>query len=59
MGKKYIVGKGENTIKPFPNKALSLLVCSTSLLKTQWKKEDMFVTSNFSFSHSVVYAFRD
>ena len=28
-------------------------VCSTSLLKTLLEKEKLFVTSNFSFSHSV------
>ena len=32
-----------------------LLVCSTSLLKTLWKKEKLLVTSNFSFSHNVSY----
>ena len=32
-------------------------VCSTSLLKTLWKKEKLLVTSNFSISHSVFYPF--
>ena len=32
-------------------------VCSTSLLKTQWEKEKLLVTGNFSFSHSVCYPF--
>ena len=32
-------------------------VCRTSLLKTLWEKEKLFVTSNFSFSHSVFYPF--
>ena len=27
--------------------------CSTSLLKTQSEKEELLVTSNFSFSHSI------
>ena len=36
-----------------------LRVCSTSLLKTQWEKEKLLVTSNFSFSHSVFYPFRE
>ena len=27
----------------------------TNLLKTQWEKEKLLVTSNFSFSHSVFY----
>ena len=34
-------------------------VCSTSRFKTLWKKEKLLVTSNFSFSHSVFYPFRD
>ena len=42
---------------PFPNKPWFLRVCSTSLLKTQWGKEKLLVTSNFSFSHSVFYPF--
>ena len=44
---------------PFPNKPWFLCVCSTSLLKTLWKKEKLLVTSNFSFSHSVLYLFRE
>ena len=36
-----------------------LRVCSTSLLKTQWEKEKLLVTSNFSFSHSVFYLFEE
>ena len=43
--------------KPFPNKPWFLLVCSTGLLKTLWKKEKLLVTNNFSFSHSVFYPF--
>ena len=42
---------------PFPNKPWFLQVCSTSLLKTQWEKEKLLITSNFSFSHSVFYPF--
>ena len=45
------------TINPFPYKPWFLHVCSTSLLKTQWEKEKLLVTSNFSFSHSVFYPF--
>ena len=45
----------EVCINPFPNKPWFLRVCSTSLLKTQWEKEKLLVTSNFSFSHSVFY----
>ena len=37
-------------VMPFPNKPWFLRVCSTSLLKTLWKKEKLLVTSNFSFS---------
>ena len=44
-------------VKPFPNKPWFLRVCSTSLWKTQWEKEKLLVTSNFSFSHSVFYHF--
>ena len=32
---------------------------STSLLKILWEKGKLLVTSNFSFSHSVFYPFRD
>ena len=32
-------------------------VCSTSLLKTLWEKEELLIRSNFSFSHSVFYPF--
>ena len=38
---------------PFRNKPWFLCVCSTTLLKTQWEKEKLLITSNFSFSHSV------
>ena len=41
----------------FPNKLWFLRLCSSSLLKTLWKKEKLLVTSNFSFSHSVFYPF--
>ena len=44
---------------PFPNKPWFLGVCSTSLLKTLWEKDKLFVTSNFSFSHSVFYRLRE
>ena len=44
---------------PFPNKPWFLRVCSTSLLKTLWEKEKLLVTSNFFFSHSVFYPFRE
>ena len=47
------------TFNPFPNKPWFLRVCSTSLLKTLWENEKLLVTSNFSFSHSVFYPFRE
>ena len=36
-----------------------LCVCSTSLLKTLQEKEKLLVMSNFSFSHSVFYLFKE
>ena len=36
-----------------------LRVCRISLLKTLWKKEKLLIMSNFSFSHSVFYPFRE
>ena len=44
---------------PFPKKPWFLRVCSISLLKTLWEKEKLLVTSNFSFSHSVFYLFKE
>ena len=39
---------------PFPKRSTGFLpVSSTSLLKTLFDKEKMFVTSNFSCSHTV------
>ena len=46
-----------NKTELFPKQALVLRVCSRSLLKTLWEKEKLLVTSNFSFSHSVLYSF--
>ena len=34
----------DKRINPFPNKSWFLRVCSTSLLKTMWKKEKLLVT---------------
>ena len=39
----------------FPNKPWFLHVCSTGLLKTPCKKENLLVTSNFFFFHSVFF----
>ena len=42
---------------PFSNKPWFSCVCSTSLLKTLWEKDELLVTSNSSFSHSVFYPY--
>ena len=42
---------------PFPNKPWFLRVCSASLLKTLWEKDELLVMNNSSFSHSVFYPF--
>ena len=34
-----------------------LRVCSESLLKTLWEKDELLVTSSLSFSHNVFYLF--
>ena len=44
-------------VNPFSNRPLFLRVCYTSLLKTLSEKEKLAVTSNFSYSHSVLYTF--
>ena len=51
------ISKSFSFLNPFPNKPWFLCVCSLSLLKTPGKKEKLLVTSNFSFSHSVLYLF--
>ena len=43
------------TLKRFPNKPLYLRAFNTRVLKTQWEKEKLPVTSNFSFSRSAFY----
>ena len=40
---------------PFPNNPWFSRVCSTSLMKTLWEKEQLLVTSNFSFSRIDFY----
>ena len=42
---------------PFPHNDTFWCPWETRLLKTLWEKEKLFVTSNFSFSHSVFYRF--
>ena len=54
--KVSLCGNGLN-LNPFPNKPLSLCVCSTSLLETLLEKEKLVMMSNFSFFHSVFYTF--
>ena len=44
-------------INPFPNKPCFLSVCSKSLIKTLWEKEKLLVTSNFSFSYTILFPF--
>ena len=44
-------------INPFPHNDTFWRPWETSLLKTLWEKEKLLVTSNFSFSHSVLYPF--
>ena len=48
----------DSLLNPFPNKPWFSRVCSRSLLKTLQEKEELVVTSNFSFSHSVFYPFQ-
>ena len=52
----YII---ELTLSQTLTKHWFLRVCSTSLLKTLGEKEKLLVTSNVSFSHSVLYLFAD
>ena len=39
----------KRSINPFQNKPWFLRVCSTSLVKTLWEKENLLVTSNIPF----------
>ena len=57
MSFENTVGKEEIALNPFPNKPWFLCVLNSSLLKTLWEKEQLLVTSNFSFSHSFFYPF--
>ena len=41
----------------FPNMPWFLRICRSSLLKTLWKKEELLVTNNVSFFHSLFYPF--
>ena len=44
-------------INAFPHNDTFWCLWETSLLKTLWEKEKLFVMSNFSFSHNVFYLF--
>ena len=57
LKKKINTQTGRLPFNPFPNKPWFSRVCSTSLLKTPREKENLLVTSNFSFSHCVFYLF--
>ena len=46
-------------INPFPKKPQFLRVSNTSHLKTLWEKEKLIVTTNFCFSHSIFYLYRE
>ena len=46
-------------LNPFPNKPWFLRVWSLNLLKTLREKQKLLIMSNFSFSHSVFYPFRE
>ena len=56
MSKLLLFGK-EFLINPFPNKPWFYVSVVQVFLKTLWEKEKLLVTSNFSFSHSVLYSF--
>ena len=49
--------KISSSVNPFPHNDTFWRPWETSLLKTLWEKEELLVTSNFSFSHSVFYLF--
>ena len=56
-GNTTFIRKGRFT--PFPIKPLFICFCSTTLLKTLWKKNKLLLTSNFFFSHSVFHHFEE
>ena len=53
FGKKLKQGLCGTQLTISQTSPVFLRVCSSSLLKTQWEKEKLLITSNFSFSHSV------
>ena len=50
---------GLHCTQHLPSNPWFLRVCCTSQLKTLRVKENLLVTSNFSFPHSVFYPFRE
>ena len=46
-------------VNPFPHNDTFWCPWETSILKTLWEKEKLLVMSNFSFTHSVFYLFRE
>ena len=46
-------------VNPFPQNDTFWRHWEASLLKTLWEKEKLLVTSNFSFTPSVFYPFRE
>ena len=44
---------------PLPHNETFWRLLETSLLKTLWEKEKLLIMSNFSFTHSVFYQFRE
>ena len=48
-----------NLFNPFPHNDTFWSPLEASLLKTLWEKEKLLVTSNFSFTYSVFYPFRE
>ena len=48
-----------NQVNPFPHNDTFWRLWETSLLKTLWENEKLLVMSNFSFTNSVFYPFRE
>ena len=46
-------------VNPFSHSDTFRRPWETTLLKTLWEKETLLITSNFSFTHSVFYQFRE
>ena len=46
-------------VKPFTKQALVFTCLQYKSLKERWEKEQLLIASNFFFSHSVSYPFRE